>query len=62
MADIDRVQAINMILGLSTNDASRDLANSFDLMELPVITLTPRWWPRVPFVPFRVQVSNLEAP
>lgn len=62
MADIDRVQAINMILGLTTNEASRDLANSFDLMELPDITLTPRWWPRVPFVPFRVQVSNLEAP
>lgn len=62
VAIIDEPQAINLILGLNTNQANQRLSDSFDLRKTPDISLIPKWWPKLPYIPFRVQVSQLVAP
>jgi hypothetical protein len=46
-------------LGLSPNQASQHLFNGFPLATLPEISLTPPWWPRLPIIPFRINVATI---
>lgn len=62
IADIEEVNAVNLILGLNVNQASQRLSDSFDLRNTPVITIVPNWWPKMPYLPFRIQISQLETP
>ncbi len=50
-------QAINQSLGLSPELAARTLKNTLPVQGEPVILVTPGWWPRLPVLPFRFEVS-----
>ncbi len=49
-------QAINLVLGLPAHTAHERLEENLDLDAPPVIRLFPAWWPRLPILPFRIQV------
>ena len=57
-ARLDPVEATQLIQGRSLKVAGRRLAESMRLAAAPRITLTPSWWPWLPFVPFRITVSS----
>jgi hypothetical protein len=50
-------QATSMALGLPPAQASQRLLASLPLNNSPTIQLTPTWWPRLPFLPFRIHIS-----
>ena len=54
--ELREVQAINLAMGLSPEEAVDGLIESLDLNTVPLIQLRPSWWPRLPFLPFRIQV------
>jgi hypothetical protein len=62
VANIDDANAINLILGLNISQASQRLSDSFDLRNTPDISIVPRWWPILPYLPFRIQISQFETP
>lgn len=61
VANIDDGNAINQILGLNLSQASQRLSDSFDLRNTPDISIEPYWWPRLPYLPFRIQISQSET-
>jgi hypothetical protein len=56
-AKIDETQAVESILGESPSAAEEILAERYPLAEPPEITVTPSWFPTLPFIPLRVQVE-----
>jgi hypothetical protein len=50
-------QVINLVLGVSPAQANERLVDNLSLSSPPVILLTPAWWPRLPILPFRIQVE-----
>jgi hypothetical protein len=50
---------ISSVIGRSPEEASNNLESIFQLKSLPAISIWPNWWPRLPFLPFRIQVVNL---
>jgi hypothetical protein len=57
-AQIGDSQAINLTLGLTPTDAVKRLANTLPLEGTPQLTLNPSWWPRLPYLPFRISVEE----
>ncbi|HEX6305246.1 MAG TPA: baseplate J/gp47 family protein [Anaerolineales bacterium] len=57
-AQLAEPHAASMTLGLPPAQASQRLLASFPLNNPPTIQLTPPWWPRLPFLPFRIHVST----
>lgn len=55
-ADILVDQAINLITGLTIPQAIDRLNGSLPLSAEAQIMLIPEWWPRLPFLPLRIQV------
>jgi hypothetical protein len=55
-ADWSRELAVMVIRGRSLEDASQILQAAFSLSTAPQITLFPKWWIRLPFLPFRIAV------
>ncbi len=51
-------QAINQVLGLPLESASQTLTNALPIRGEPVILVSPAWWPRLPVLPFRFEVST----
>jgi hypothetical protein len=51
--------AIQRVLGLPPNLAAEKLEAALPLDAPPVIRLFPSWWPRMPVLPFRVQVTPI---
>ena len=51
-------QATQLAVGLSPAQAGQRLAASLPLAEAPHITLFPAWWPRMPFLPFRISITS----
>jgi hypothetical protein len=49
-------QAINLVLGLPPGLANDRLSARLNLASAPTILMTPAWWPRLPIIPFRIQV------
>lgn len=47
-----------LLLGEIPSQAEEKLVNEYDLSETPAISLYPAWWPRLPFLPFRVEVEG----
>jgi hypothetical protein len=60
-SDISEDQAVNKVKGLSIPLAIEILNDSFTLDGQTQITLTPRWWPRLPFLPMRIEVIQAET-
>lgn len=59
-AQLNETQAINLSLGLSPTQAVKQLADVLALDRPPHITLTPSWWPRLPILPFRISITNVQ--
>jgi hypothetical protein len=57
-AQIPEAEAIQLSLGLEPIRAIRRLQQSLQLEQPPRIELQPEWWPRLPFLPFRISVLN----
>jgi len=51
-------QAINQSLGLSPKLAALTLKNTLPVQGEPIILVTPAWWPRLPVLPFRFEVTT----
>ena len=57
-AQLPANQAVALSLGLSPAEASQRLADQLPISGPPRITLNPPWWPRLPVIPFRIQVHE----
>jgi hypothetical protein len=57
-ASFDVIDAITLVLWRKPDDAIKQLAVSLPIDPDLSITLTPKWWPRLPILPFRVAVIN----
>jgi hypothetical protein len=53
---INPAQVTQMILGMSSSSAQKELDENLPLASSPKITFSPSWWRWVPIVPFRVEV------
>lgn len=62
IARISPQQAIRLALGLRPEQAARRLAQQLPLESTPQIQPIPSWWPRLPVLPFRFQVSLVTTP
>ena len=51
-------EIIQLVLGKKPADAEILLQESLDLKYPPLITLSPRWWIRLPALPFRINISQ----
>jgi hypothetical protein len=60
-AEIITEQASNLITGLSVPQAIDRLNGSLPLATEAQIILAPDWWPRLPFLPMRIQVIQAET-
>jgi hypothetical protein len=60
-AQLPQPKAIQLSLGLAPAQARGRLENALPLQEPPQIMLTPAWWPRLPFLPFRIMIINQGA-
>ncbi len=57
-AQIPEAEAVQLSLGLEPLQAISRLQHSLPLEQPPRIELQPDWWPRLPFLPFRISVLN----
>ena len=57
-AHLDHTQAIRLAIGLSPAEAAQRLTAQLPLAAPPKIIPKPSWWPRLPFLPFRISVSS----
>ena len=62
VAQLTTNQAVNLSLGLSRAAAENRLSDNLDLAIPPQIRLSPAWWPRLPILPFRIQIQTSIAP
>jgi hypothetical protein len=60
-ADIVLNQIVNQISGKSTPQAIDQLNASLPLANEARIILAPKWWPRLPFLPMRIQVVQADT-
>lgn len=58
VAQIQEAEAVQLTLGLEPLQAADRLEKSLPLEQPPRIELWPAWWPRLPFLPFRISVSG----
>ena len=57
-ARISVAEAVQLSLGLKPLQAISRLQHSLPLEQPPRIELVPDWWPRLPFLPFRISVMT----
>jgi hypothetical protein len=57
-ANFDAARAVSLSLGLTPEQASRQLNDQMPIEESTEIRLTPEWWPRLPVLPFRITIIN----
>ena len=57
-AILDETKAVANILGLSPEQALKKLNENTSIEAGTVIRITPEWWPRLPMVPFRINLIN----
>jgi hypothetical protein len=56
-AQIPMAEAAWLARGLAPDQARASLLAALPLARPPEIVLVPRWWPRLPLLPFRIEVS-----
>lgn len=49
-------EVVNLVRGQNPSIAGQRLINSLVLSDRPKIEMTPRWWPWIPFISFRITV------
>lgn len=54
-------QAIGLVLGRRPQIASQLLTQNLSLSVPPQIKTNPTWWPVMPFIPLRINVTNLDS-
>lgn len=54
---IDKNIILQKVLGQPPHKAQEELAREYDLDPPPEINLRPRWWPWMPYLPFRIEVN-----
>jgi hypothetical protein len=59
--DIPGNHIIDNITGLTVAQAVERLSTSFPLEDQTKILVSPDWWPRLPFVPMRMEVVKLDS-
>ncbi|MDP2994540.1 MAG: hypothetical protein Q8N46_05395, partial [Anaerolineales bacterium] len=57
-ARLDPLTAVQLSLGRKPAEVVLRLNESLPLAESPVIQVKPNWWPWLPVVPFRIDVST----
>ena len=60
-ADIVSNQIVNQISGKTTPQAIGQLNDSLPLANEARIILAPKWWPRLPFLPMRIQIVQADT-
>jgi len=60
-AQLQEPEAIKLSLGLDPLQAKNLLESNLPLAAHPQISLFPSWWPRLPFLPFRIAIVNQAA-
>lgn len=55
-AQISDSMARQAALGLPVHEAAQRMQTALQLEHTPQIVLTPGWWPRLPILPFRIQI------
>lgn len=58
---VSREEVTEMAATKQVEEARQALKDKLDLEELPQIILRPGWWPRIPVLPFRIQVRQGEG-
>ena len=61
-ANINSLAVTQLVTGKSPDAAVRRLSESFSLANAPKIQIKPSWWPWLPIVPFRINVSVESQP
>jgi hypothetical protein len=59
VAELAESQALAAAMGLPPTQAAQRLQQNLPLERPPRISLVPTWWPRMPFLPFRIHISAL---
>jgi hypothetical protein len=59
--EIDEADIREAIVGKPVAQAEEDLARQLRLGEEPSVEVSPEWWERVPWLPFRISVHVLSA-
>lgn len=54
---IAKQDVIHRVLGQPPRRAQEQLSQAYDLDPPPQIKIRPPWWPRLPFLPFRIEVN-----
>jgi hypothetical protein len=57
-ARLSKEKAVSLALGQPPQQAIQRLAGSLPLAKPPEISIDPGWWPRLPFIPLRIFVSD----
>jgi hypothetical protein len=60
VAELMESQALAAAMGLSPTQAAQRLEQNLPLESPPRISLVPAWWPRMPFLPFRIHISEIK--
>lgn len=58
LPDIHEEQLAGRILGLEPAEAAHRLQTELPLASTPAVILNPGWWPRLPFLPFRISFAS----
>jgi len=59
-AEIDTTQAVQLVLFRKPEEAVQQLLDNIPIGEDISITISPSWWPRLPILPFRVNVVEIQ--
>jgi hypothetical protein len=54
----DIQEMTSLLLGQDPTQAKERMMDHYNLEQPPQITLNPPWWPRLPFLPFRVSIKT----
>ncbi|MHB0989229.1 MAG: baseplate J/gp47 family protein [Bellilinea sp.] len=53
---VDAAQLFGDLRGKPTAEARQIVQSKWELNQLPNISIAPAWWPRLPFLPYRIKV------
>lgn len=54
-------QVINQSIALPLAEVQHQLVKSLPLDAPPIVSVSPSWWPRLPILPFRIQVITITS-
>lgn len=59
-AHVSEAQLISLVIGLPLEYARERLAAALPIDGQPQISITPEWWSRLPYLPFRIHIGSNE--